>query len=321
MSIVINRRQVCDMLGCMLAATAFPAAAQVDKPVALVVPTSPGGSTDAIARMVAEALPAIMGRAMIVDNRPGANGTIGAAYVAKAPADGSFLLLNTGGQLINPLVMRKLSFDVANDFTSIGGLAQSPLIVIAHAQFEAQTVSELKALATRSPDKVAFAVGDMATRLATEQVMTALGIKVIVANYKGTGPAMTDVAGGHVPLTVTTIGAAMPMLKGGQVKPLGVMSMARLKLLPNVPTLAEQGFPVEFVGWWAISAPSGMPKALVVKLGADLQRLVKSPAFEARLDSLFMTPMALGPAELDAFIARDLKRMKELAAAAGIEPE
>jgi len=316
-----TRRRVCAGMGAAVALAALPALAQRDKPIALVVPTAPGGSTDALARMVAEALGPRLGRTMVVENRPGANGTIGAAYVAKAPADGSVLLLNTSGQSINPVAMKNLPFDVARDFVGVAGLAQSPLILVASSQFDAQDAKALKFAATRSPERVAFAVGDMATRLATEQVMSALGIKATIANYKGTGPAMTDVAGGHVPLTVTTVGAAMPMIKAGHGKALALMAGSRLKQLPAVPTLGEQGFPVEFMGWWAISAPAGTPRAEIERVAAEVQKMMATPAFTSRLEGLFMTPLALGPGEFDAFFAADLKRMAALAAAAGIRPE
>jgi tripartite-type tricarboxylate transporter receptor subunit TctC len=257
----------------------------------------------------------------VVDNKPGASGSIGWDLAAKGPADGSVLTITSSALAINPAIMKRVPFDALKDLSGVAGLAQSPLILVAHSQFPVQSARDLKALLLRDPAKATFAAGDSAGMLAATQLLSAIGAKAPIVNYKGTGPAMTDVAGGHVTLSVTSIASVLPFLKGGQAKALGLLSASRSKALPEVPTLVEQGIDVEFLHWLAVHASAHVPRSVIERLAANVQHVVGSSSFVSRLEGIQSAPLHLGPRELDAFVAPLVKRMASLAATAGLQPE
>jgi tripartite-type tricarboxylate transporter receptor subunit TctC len=294
---------------------------QAERAITIIAPASPGGSLDGVARLVADSLSPLIGRPVVVENKPGGNGSIAYALAARAPADGSVLVLTSSSFAVNPATIKNLSFDVSKDFSGIGGLAQSPVVLVANARFPAQSACDVRTILQQEPGRVTFASPDAAALLATTQLLNAIGAKAPIANYKGGAPAMVDVAGGHVALCVTGLGGAMPLVKAGQVKLLGVMSKTRLKQLPDLPTLIEQGVNVEFLAWWALHTSSRVPSKAIEKLGVEVQRMQANPTFITRLEELYQVPLPLGPADLDAFVAKDVKRMAELALDAGLRPE
>jgi tripartite-type tricarboxylate transporter receptor subunit TctC len=321
MSHSITRRRFGFCAAAMAAAASVPSGAQSERPTTLIVSAPPGGSNDAVGRFLAEGLAAITQRPFVVENKPGASGTIGWGLAAKGPGDGSVLTITSSALAINPATMKRQPFDVLKDLSGVAGVAQSPLILVAHSQFPVQSARELRAFLQRDPAKATFAAGDSAGMLAATQLLGALAARAPIVNYKGTGPAMTDVAGGHVALSVTSIASVLPFIRGGQVKALGLLSGSRLKALPDVPTLVEQGIDVEFLHWLAVHVSSHVPRPVIDRLAADVQRVVNSPSFEARLDGIQSVPLNLGPRELDAFVATLVKRMASLAASAGLQPE
>lgn len=314
----LDRRAAVLGLASLIAA---PVLAQKTKPITLIVPTAPGGATDTVARMVADAWYPATGQAMVVNNRPGASGMIGAAEVARSPADGSVLLFSTQGMLLNPLTIKSVLADMLKDFEYIAGLAQSPFLLIANSTLPVKDVRELKAYALKNPDKISFAISDTSTRVGTELLLKTLGLKGLLVYFKGTSPSVTSVAGGFVSLTITTVTAALPMLQSGKAKVLGTLNTERLKLMPNVPTLTEQGFPVEYTSWLALNAPAGIQKAKLEELAAHALKIVKTPSFESKLESLSLTPFPLGPSELQAYAVQSMKKFTEVAVAAGIKPQ
>jgi tripartite-type tricarboxylate transporter receptor subunit TctC len=315
-----NRRTLCGGAAAALASAWIPALAQDERSLTLITPAPPGGSNDAVARLLAEAWTTTK-RPVVVENKAGASGTIGFAAATKAPPDGSVIVLTSSAFTINPVAMKKLPFDVVKDFSGVAGVSRSPVMLVAHSQLPVQSLRDLRALMHSEPSRVTFAAGDNAALLATTQLLMALGTKASIVNYRGTAPAMTDVAGGHVGFSITSIASAMPFIKGGQVRPIGILARTRLKSLPDIPTLAEQGTDVEFLLWIALHTSSHVPRAVVNRLGAEVQKIITSPTFASRLESIYTAPLLLGPAELDAFVASDAKRMVALAAEAGLQPE
>jgi tripartite-type tricarboxylate transporter receptor subunit TctC len=258
-------------LACLGAAThaGAQAAAYPNKPVQLLVASAPGGGTDAIGRVLADALTASLKQPFVVVNRAGASGAIGSEMLVRSPADGYTLLVLQNGHTVNPATMKKLPYDTFNDFTPIATLGRSPLVLVGGAQLGVKTFKDLTEMGKRTPTSMSFGSAEASTRLATEMLAGATGLPMVPVSYKGTGPAMTDVAGGHVNFSVTTIASTLPMRGSGKVNYIAVLSPQRTAFLPEVPTLAEQGFPnIEASGWWGVLGPAKYAQAP----GAKTQR-------------------------------------------------
>ena len=307
-----------------LAAPLVQAQAQTypTKPIRLVIAAAPGGGTDAIGRVMAEALSASLKQQVVPENRAGAAGQIGADLVVKSASDGYTLLVTQNAHTTNPALFRKLPYDTLKDFTPIAGLATSPLVLVAGAHTNVKTVQELLELGRRDPKAMTFGSAESSARLASEQLSDATGLKFVNVMYKGTGPVMTDVAGGHVNFSITTMASALPFRSNGRVNFLAVLSPERSRFMPDVPTAAEQGLPNIVVrGWWAVFGPANLPAAVVEPLSAAVRAALGTPAVRARLENLYQEVWATTPQELDAFVRRDVPVQQRLAKMAGIEPE
>lgn len=311
-------------LACLGATTyaGAQAAPYPNKPVQLLVASAPGGGTDAIGRVLADALAASLKQPFIVVNRAGASGSIASEMLVRSPADGYTLLVLQNGHTVNPATVKKLPYDTFNDFTPIATLGRSPLVLVGGAQSGVKTFKDLTDLGKRAPTSMSFGSAEASTRLATEMLAGATGLPMVPVSYKGTGPAMTDVAGGHVNFSVTTIASTLPMRGSGKVNYIAVLSPQRTAFLPEVPTLAEQGFPnIEASGWWGVLGPANMPKPLVQKLNAAIQAALGDAEVKKRLANLSIEPWSATPEEFDKFIRRDVELNIKLAKKAGIEPE
>ena len=309
---------------------AAPAMAQSDfpnKPVTIVVPFPPAGSTDVIGRLLAQAMSKALNQPIAVENVGGAGGTIGAAKVARATGDGYTLLFNNMAQASAPALYAKLSFDPVTDFEPVGEIADVPMILVARKNFPADTVQTLLAWTKANPGKLNFAnAGIGATTHLCEVLMQSVtGAKWTPVPYKGTGPALLDMLGGQVDLICDQPASTLGHIRSGALKPIAVATKARLKNLPDVPTFTESGLPgFELAVWHGLYAPKGTPKPVIDKLAAALRQALRDPALSGRLQemsALIATPEQASPEFLRAHIKSDVERWKTTLKAAGVKPE
>ncbi|HYP82031.1 tripartite tricarboxylate transporter substrate binding protein [Variovorax sp.] len=285
-------------------ADAFP-----DKPVSLVVPFPPGGPTDAMARTLAAELKDTLGQPVIVENRAGAGGNIGAEYVARSAPDGQTLLFGTSGPLaINASLYRKINYDPSTSFTPVIQVGHLPNILVVNPAVPAKDVKELVAYAKSHPGKLSYASSGngASSHLAGVMFGTVAGVDILHIPYKGTGPALNDLLGGQVSMSFTDVLTAMPYVKAGKLRALGVTTAARSHALPDVPTVAEQGYPGFDVSvFFGIVAPAGTPADRVAKLNKAFADVLASPKVKALFDAQGLEPPpATTPGQLAKFIAQ-----------------
>jgi tripartite-type tricarboxylate transporter receptor subunit TctC len=268
--------------------------------VRLVVPFAPGGSTDVIARMMAQKLGELWGQTVVVDNRAGAGGNLGADIVAKAPADGYTLLLASGSITINPQLYKKMPFDTKKDLVPITNVASGPMLVVVPDDSPAKTIKDLIAMAKAKPGSVNFGSAGVGSQvhLAGENFANAAGIDIVHVPYKGEAPAYTDLMAHQTQMMVGNFAAASALLGKGRLRALAVTGKQRSPLLPNVPTVAESGLPgFENTGWFGLLAPAGTPAAVLAKIQADSVKVLAGTDTKARLYVQGMTPVGNTPAE------------------------
>ena len=255
--------------------------------VRIISPYPAGGPASIVAQAIAEKLREPLGHAVIVDNKPGAGGNLGTDLVAKAPPDGHTLLLGTNGPLvINVSLYKSLPFDPLKDFEPITQVAQIPLVLLVHPSVPANNVRELIALAKANPGKLGYASSGSGSggHLSGALLASMAGIDIQHIPYKGVAPATTDLLGGHVQMMFGGLLAALPHIKSGKVKALGVVTPKRAALGPDIPTIAEQGLPgYEIVSWYGILAPAGTPKPVVTRLHAEIMKILQMPDVREQL--------------------------------------
>lgn len=271
-----------------LAASSTSSPVYPDKPIKLIVPFPPGGLADAVARPLAQRLGAALGQPVIVENRGGASGTIGTGHVAASAPDGYTLLFATANEIaVCPLLYAKLPYDTFNSFTPIASVVDFPAVLVT-APGGARDLAALMSQARQRPGKVAFASSGAGStnHLVAEVLRKAEGIDIVNVHYKGGGPAMTDVAGGHVDAMFATLPSALPLIQGGTLRALATSGPQRAKVLPDVPTLVELGVRGGDVTIWAgVLGPAGMPPAVVQRLSEEIGRITNSAEFTAFLES------------------------------------
>ncbi len=292
------------------------------KPVRLVIGFPPGGSNDIVARILAPKLGELLGAQFVVENRPGANATIATEYVARAAPDGYTLLLASSSPLvISPFTYSKLPYDTLNDFAPITTVAMTPEAVSVHPALPVKSLKELIALAKSRPGKLDFASSGNGglPHLTIELLKTLAKIDVLHVPYKGAGPALTDVLGGHVPGFIIDFPAVYPHIKGGRLRGLVVTSESRHPLLPDLPTSAEQGLPkLLSVNWFAILAPAKTPRPIVEKLYAALVKAATSPDMKERFTAVGVDAMTMkSPEAFAGFLKEELVRWGKLAKESG----
>jgi len=317
-------------LAAVLAAAMLPAAALAqagypNKPVTFVVPFPAGGGTDIAARLVATRLTAKWGQSVVVENKAGAAGIVGADAVAKARPDGYTLLIgNVGTQSINPSLYAKLPYNPDTAFAPVSLICELPFVLMATPSFPAKNPKELVAMAKAEPNKVSFASSGSggSPHLTAEIFQQATGVKMMHVPYKGGGPAMTDLMAGHVNLLFASILEGSGHIKAGKLKALAVSSAARSPALPDVPTLAESGITgAESGSWVALLAPAGTPQALVDKIAADVKDVVANPEVRTQLVSQGGTPQSTTPAQLQTLIEADKVRYGKVIRDKGVKVE
>jgi tripartite-type tricarboxylate transporter receptor subunit TctC len=292
------------------------------KPIVYVVPFTPGGSTDIVGRTLAQKLGESLKQSVVVDNKPGQAGGIGAAYVARAAPDGYTLFGGTiSTHAINASLYKKLTYDPMKDFEPVSLVARLPNVLIVNSQLGVNSVAELVALLKKDESKRTFASSGAgtSTHLAGEMFADLIGVKLTHVPYKGTPPALTDVAAGQVPFMFDQVTAALPLVKSGKLKLLAVTTGKRIALVPELPTMIESGIPgFEMSSWQAVYAPKGTPKPIVQRLNAEIVKALRQPDVQAKLsDQLAMEIVGSTPEELRDFMAKEIPRWAELVKKSG----
>jgi len=282
------------------------------KQVRLVVPFPAGGPTDIVARPLAQMLGEALKATIVVDNRGGAGGSVGADAVAKSSPDGATLLMGTvGTHAINPSLYKKLAYDAVRDFTPISLVAAAPVAIVVHPGLPANSVAELVALAKRSPGKLTFGTAGNGTpgHLTAEMFKTAAEVNFQHVPYRGSAPAVTDLVGGQINIMFDPLQSVLSNIQGGKLRPLAVSSVQRSPILPNVPTVAESGYKdFESTAWWAVFAPANLPIDLAARLADEVTRVVRSDAFREKLEPLGVAPVALSRGDFADFQRRELAK-------------
>ena len=314
-----NVAGLCLLLG---SSVTFAADSYPTKSIDMLIGAAPGGGTDAIGRVLAEALSASLKKPVIPMNKAGASGTIASEQLIRSAPDGYTLVVLQNGHTVNPAMLKQLPYDTFKDFTPISPLGRAPLVLTASSQTGVKTFQQLIELGKKNPSSMTFGASEASTRLATEMIGQATGIPVLAVNYKGTGPAMSDLAGGHVNFSVTTIASTLPLKDSGKMNYIAVLAPERSAFLPDVPTLAEQGYPnIETTAWWGVLAPAKMPNELVAKLNTAVAEALHQPAVKDRLHSLSIEPWSASPDAFDRFIRSEVKRNIDVAEKAGLKPD
>jgi tripartite-type tricarboxylate transporter receptor subunit TctC len=295
-------------------ATATPAALAAEpfpnKPVRIVVPFTPGGSTDILARAIGQKLGEAWGQPVVVENKPGAGGNVGVELVAKAPPDGHTIVMgHVGTFAANPALYKSLPYDPVKDFAPITLVALVPNVLVVGPSVKARSLSELVAYAKANPGKLDYGSGGngSAAHLATEYFKLRTGVDLQHVPYKGTGPAVTDLLGGQIGVMITGALPLMQHIKSGKLRALAVASPKRLAILPDVPTIAESGYPgFAAVQWYGLFAPAATPPDVVATIYRDAVKALKDPSVAERLASEGAEPVGDTPAEFAAFVKSEI---------------
>jgi tripartite-type tricarboxylate transporter receptor subunit TctC len=303
-----------------------PGQAFPSRPLRLIVPFPPGGSTDILARALAQKLGEDLGQPVVIDNRGGAGGTIGAEAASKAAPDGHTIMMGHLGTLaVAPGIYRKLGYDPVKSFAPVALMALVPSVLVVNpAVLDVKSAAELIAVARANPGKLTYGSGGLgsSSHLTTEYFKLATGTDILHVPYKGIGPMLTDLVSGQISMGLNGAPAVMPHVNAGRLRALAVSSAKRLEALPQLPTLAEAGVPgFEASGWYGIVAPAGTPRAAVERLNAEVRKIVATPELKARLDNEGATAAAGTPEEFGAFIVSEIDRWGAVLRKAGIQPQ
>jgi len=298
------------------------AAQYPSRPIHLVVPFSAGGTTDLLARIIAQKLGESFNVPVIVDNRPGAGGNIGSDTVAKAAPDGYTLVLGTvGTHAINASVYKKMPYDPSKDFAPISLVATTPNILVVNPSLPVKSVKDLIALAKSKPGKLTFASSGVGSsvHLSGELFKSMAGVDMVHVPYKGSGPAIVDLIGGQVDMMFDNMPSSLPYVKNGKLKAIAVTSAKRSSVVPDIPTIAESGVPgFEATAWWGLLAPAGTPVEIVGKLNAAVVKALGQPEVAKRLLALGAEPASDTPEQFAAFIKSEKAKWSKVVKFAGV---
>jgi tripartite-type tricarboxylate transporter receptor subunit TctC len=294
------------------------------KSIRIIVPFTPGSATDIMARIVGERLNAAWGQPVVVENKPGAGGTIGIRDAARADPDGYTLVLVSSGHAVNHVLYKDLGYDTLKDLASVAMLGSLPSVLIVPPTSPANSVKELVAMLKAKPGQYNYATAGVGSgaHVSTEKFNVAAGVKAVHVPLKGTPPILTETMGGRVEYAMVPAVSGMGPVRDGKVKPLAVTTSKRVAALPNVPTLGEAGFPDgESTFWLALLAPAKTPPEILAKVNAEVNRALSTPEVIERLAKLGTEPMSMSPAQADAFIRREYNELGAVMRAAGLTPQ
>ena len=294
------------------------------KPIRLVVPVPPGGSNDVLSRITAQAMSPGLGQQMVIDNRSGAAGMIGADNVAKSAPDGYSLLNIQASFVANPALRSKMPYDTLNDFVFVGLMARAPLLAVVHPSLPVKNIKELVALAKAHPGQINYGTPGIGsyTQLATELFRRMAGINIVHVPYKGIAPALTDLMGGHLQLAMTSPPSVMSQVQAGRLKALAVGGEKRSSFLPDIPTIAEAGYTGYRADyWWGIAAPAKTPIEIVNRLATELNKALQTAELKQRYAAEGAEPSVMTREQLTQFIATDIARWRQVARDANVRAE
>jgi tripartite-type tricarboxylate transporter receptor subunit TctC len=311
-----------------LAALLFIGAASAQtyptRPIKIIVPFTPGSATDVMGRIVGERLNAAWGQPVVVDNRPGAGGTIGIRETARAEPDGYTLVLVSSGHAVNHVLYKDLGYDTLKDFSAVAMLGSLPSVLIVPPSLGVDSVKELVAMLKAKPGQYNYATAGVGSgaHVNVEKFNVAAGVKALHVPLKGTPPILTETMAGRIQYAFVPAVSSMGLVKDGKVKPLAVSTGKRVAALPDVPTLGEAGFPDgESTFWLALLAPAKTPSAIVGRTNAEVLRALQSAEVKQRLANLGTEPMSMTPSESDAFIRREHDELGKVMREAGAKPQ
>ncbi|ARP89266.1 LacI family transcriptional regulator [Bordetella genomosp. 9] len=312
-------------LAAALAFAATAACAQYpDHPIKMVVPYSAGGAADAQSRIVAVKLSARLGQQVIVENRPGASGTIGAAAVARAPADGYTLLYDATAHAVNPVLYKTLSYDSKRDFLPISLVSLTPNLLVVRTESPYRTIADLTAAARQKPGHITFATPGQGTaqHIAAALYAQGNGLQLTHIPYKGGAPALTDLMGGQVDMMFSNMAASSPLVKSGKLRALAVSARERVAGFPQVPTVAESGVRDYAVYEWnGVFAPAGTPKDVAARLETEMRAVLQDPEVRRRLEELGAQPIGSSSQDFARFVGEEMQRAEQVLSASGIKQE
>jgi tripartite-type tricarboxylate transporter receptor subunit TctC len=294
------------------------------KPIRLIVPTAPGGGTDISARLIAPKMSETLGQQVIVENRAGGNTSVGNEYVAKSPADGYTLLMGISSIAINPHTQSKPPYDAIKDFAPVSQVVVMPLVLVSHPSLPPRTLKELIAFVRPRENQLNYGTGSVGSNphLAMELFLSMAGLKVVHVPYRGIGPAMTDLIGGHLQLMMSNVLAALPHIRNGRARAFGVSSARRSSVAADIPTIAEAGLPgYDVVQWFGVLAPAATPRDLVTRLHAATVAAVGDAQVKQRFAADGADTVGNTPEEFAAIIRADLAKWGKLVKTAGIKPD
>jgi tripartite-type tricarboxylate transporter receptor subunit TctC len=295
------------------------------KPIRFIVPFPPGGGNDTIARLIGQKLTAATAQQVIVDNRPGAGGTIGAEAAARSAADGyTMFLAGVATHGINPNLRRKLSYDPVKDFDAVSLVASAPLLVVVHPSLPVKSVKDLIALAKSKPEQINYASNGAggSSHLAVELFSMMTGAKMVHIPYKGLSPALTELISGQVQVMFSSAVAMLPQVKAGRLRAIAMTGSKRSRAIPEVPTVAEAGVPgYETGSWYGIVVPAGTPKAAIDRLSKEVIAIVHSADITNRLNEEAVIPVGSTPEEFSAYIKKELARWAKVIKSTGLALE
>ncbi len=321
-----HAKTYCSFATALLAGVCASAVAQSypAKPIRMIVPTSPGGILDIVARLLGQKLTEVTGQIVVVENRAGASNNIGTEFVARAPADGYTLLSATLPFVVNPSLFEKLPFNVEKDFAPVSLVVSAPYVLIAHPSVPAKSIKELVAIAKAKPGALTYSSGGNGTNLhiAAELFAIQSGVKFVHVPYKGGGPSLASVMAGETDLSFPSLGAVLPQVNAGRVRAIAITGKQRSSLLPNLTTIAESGYPdYVFTSWVGVLAPAATPPAIVTALNGHIVKAMRTPAVVERLAADGSEVVAGSPEQFSTLIKTEIARWAKVVRASGMKPD
>jgi tripartite-type tricarboxylate transporter receptor subunit TctC len=316
-------RAFCSMALLCTASAVHGQAVYPAKPIRLVVPYTPGASNDTLSRATAESMSPILGQPIVIDNRPGAGGMIGAEHVARSAPDGYTILNVQASFATNAAIRAKMPYDVFKDFAYIGMMAKSPMIVVVHPSMPVKSMKELVALARKRPGDLNYGSSGTggSNHLATELFAKTANVKITHVPYKSIGPALTDLVGGHVQMVITSLPSALVQVKAGRLKALAVAGEARSSFAPDIPTVREAGIPYVSELWWGLAAPARTPSDTIDKLSDALRKAMQTPALKQRYATEGADAVPMMPQEFTRYVHNEVTRWRQVVTDAGLKLE